>query len=214
MQLYMSLTLSVFIVQQNGEGVIVVLETSRLILRPWKETDAENLYEQARNPLVGPIAGWPIHTSVENSRQIIRDVLSADGTYAITLKGGDKAIGSIGLMIGNNSDLGIGDDEAEIGYWIGEPYWGKGLIPEAVLELMKFAFDELDLNTLWCGYFDGNDRSKRVLEKCGFHFHHTERNKAWPLMGSTRTQHVMHITKKEWCSARTYEPVGPCSEGP
>ena len=176
----------------------MVLETSRLILRPWKETDAEILYQYAKNPLVGPAAGWPIHTSVENSRQIIRDVLTADETYAVTLKGEGKAIGCIGLMIGDKSSLGIGEDEAEIGYWIGEPYWGQGLIPEAARELVKYAFDELNLTALWCGYFDGNDKSKRVQEKCGFRFHHTEPNKEWPLINATKTQHITHITKKEW----------------
>ena len=57
--------------------------TERLLLRPWRESDAESLYEYARDPEVGPIAGWPVHTSVENSREIIRDVLSAEETYAV-----------------------------------------------------------------------------------------------------------------------------------
>ena len=52
----------------------MMIKTKRLILRPWEETDAENLYEYAKDPAVGPIAGWPVHTSVENSRDIIRDV--------------------------------------------------------------------------------------------------------------------------------------------
>ena len=60
--------------------------TERLILRPWKDTDAESLYEYAKDPAIGPIAGWPIHTSVENSLYIIREVLSADETYAVCLK--------------------------------------------------------------------------------------------------------------------------------
>lgn len=60
----------------------MVIETNRLILRPWKEDDAESLYEYAKDPQVGPIAGWPPHASVENSRTIIRKVLSADETYA------------------------------------------------------------------------------------------------------------------------------------
>ena len=62
------------------------LYTNRLILRPWLESDAENLYTYAKDPQVGPIAGWPIHTSVENSREIIENVLSADETYAVCLK--------------------------------------------------------------------------------------------------------------------------------
>ena len=59
------------------------LTTERLLLRTWKETDAESLYEYAKDPEVGPIAGWPVHTSVENSREIIRGVLSAEETYAV-----------------------------------------------------------------------------------------------------------------------------------
>lgn len=176
----------------------MILKTTRLILRPWEETDAESLYEHAKDPLVGPIAGWPVHTSVENSRQIIRDILSADETYAVTLKADDVAIGSIGLMIGNKGNLDIGTDEAEIGYWIGVPYWGRGLILEAARELMRYAFEELGMTTVWCGYFDGNEKSKRVGEKCGFRFHHTERDKEWPLINEIKTQHITCITKKEW----------------
>ena len=178
----------------------MILETKRLILRPWKESDAETLYEYAKNPLVGPIAGWPVHTSIENSRQLIQNVLSADETYAVTLKGEDKAIGSIGLMIGDQSNLNISDNEGEVGYWIGEPYWGQGLIPEAVAEIMRYAFDGLHLDVLWCGYFDGNDKSKRVQEKCGFQFHHTEYDKEWPLINATKTQHITCLSKKEWCA--------------
>ncbi len=143
----------------------MILKTDRLILRPWKETDAESLYEYAKDPRVGPMAGWPVHTSVENSRQIIRGVLSAEETYAVALKEEDAAIGSVGLLIGENSSLGIKADEAEIGYWIGVPYWGRGLIPEAVKELIRYAFEELRLSVLWCGYFDGNEKSK--IEKSG-----------------------------------------------
>jgi RimJ/RimL family protein N-acetyltransferase len=176
----------------------MILETKRLILRPWRETDAESLYAYAKNPLVGPIAGWPVHTSVENSRQIIRDVLSTDSSYAVTLKSDDIAIGSLGLLIGAESNLDIAEDEAEIGYWIGEPFWGQGLIPEAVHELIRYAFEDLNLSVLWCGYFDGNEKSKRAGEKCGFQFHHTEYNKPWPLINATKTQHVTRMTKKEW----------------
>ena len=62
----------------------MILETERLMLRPWSESDAESLYEFAKDSRVGPIAGWPVHTNVENSRQIIKDVLSADETYAMS----------------------------------------------------------------------------------------------------------------------------------
>lgn len=172
-------------------------ETDRLILRPWREADAESLYEYAKDPLIGPIAGWPIHTSVENSREIIRDILSMDECYAVTIKPDDRAVGSVGLMVGKASNLDLPDNEAEIGYWIGVPFWGRGYIPEATRKVMRHAFEDLGMDVLWCGYFDGNEKSHRVGHKCGFRHHRTEQ-KEWPLIGKTVTQHITRITKEEF----------------
>lgn len=83
----------------------MILETGRLILRRWEEADAEELYQYAKDPAVGPIAGWPPHTSVENSREIIRDVLTAPETYAVVLKETGKPVGSIGIMFGKMETL-------------------------------------------------------------------------------------------------------------
>ena len=176
----------------------MILETNRLILRPWKESDAESLYKYAKDPRVGPMAGWAVHTSVENSLQIIRELLSVAENYAVTIKGTDIAVGCVGLMLGADSNLNIGVNEAEIGYWLGVPHWGQGFIPEAARELMRHAFDELDISVIWCGYFDENEKSKRVNGKCGFNFHHTEYEKAWPLINAVKTQHVTCISKQEW----------------
>ena len=174
------------------------LKTQRLILRPWLESDAESLYEYAKDPQVGPIAGWPPHTSVENSREIIRDVLSADETYAVCLSSDNRAIGSIGLMIGAASNLALPDDEAELGYWIGVPFWGQGLIPEASKELIRHGFEDLGLKTLWCGHFDGNHKSQRVQEKCGFVHHHTNRDILWELTQEIRTEHISYLPRESW----------------
>ena len=119
-----------------------MLETKRLILRPWVEEDAEALYKYAKDPDVGPSAGWPPHASVEDSRKIIKSVLSDEGTYAVVLKETMEPIGSAGLKFGKKSSLAIAADEAEIGYWIAQDYWGRGLIPEAVEELLRYGFDE------------------------------------------------------------------------
>ena len=162
-------------------------ETERLILRSWQDSDADDLFRYASDPRIGPIAGWPVHTSIEHSLEIIRSVLSKPETYALTLKSNDHPIGSIGLLIGNSSHIGLPPDEAEIGYWIGVPYWGQGLIPEAVNELVRYSFETLELKKLWCRYFEGNTKSKRVSEKCGFKIHHTNKNLSWPLTGDIRT---------------------------
>ncbi|SCX75030.1 Protein N-acetyltransferase, RimJ/RimL family [Pseudobutyrivibrio sp. AR14] len=176
----------------------MILHTDRLILRSWEEKDAEDLYKYASHPEVGPIAGWPVHTSVENSREIIRDVLSAPDTYAMVLKETGHPVGSIGLMVGEASNLRVPDNEGEIGYWIGVPYWGQGLVPEAVREIMRYGFEDKQLDKIWCGYFEGNTKSKRVQEKCGFHFHHTADNVPCAIEGVFRTEHVNCISKEEW----------------
>ena len=173
----------------------MILQTKRLILRPWSENDAEELYKYASNPEVGPPAGWPPHTSVENSREIIRTVLSAPETYAVCLKENGKPIGSVGL---HRNDLAEKDDEYELGYWIGKPFWGQGLIPEASRELLHYAFEDLGMNRIWCGYYDGNEKSRRVQEKLGFVFHHTTEGLEVKLLNEIRTGHSNLMTKERW----------------
>ena len=174
-----------------------MLQTKRLILRPWQESDAASLYAYAKDPEVGPPAGWPPHTSEENSRDIIRNVLSAPETYAVCLKNGE-AIGSVGLKLKGYTDLTDREDECELGYWIGKPFWGQGLIPEAAGELLRYAFEELNMRAVWCGYYEGNEKSRRVQEKLGFVYHHTTENLDVPLMNEKRTGHTSLLTREHW----------------
>ncbi len=176
----------------------MILKTERLILRPWEISDAESLYEYAKDPAVGPAAGWPAHTSVENSREIIETVLSQPETFAVCLRSDNIAIGSAGLISPAAAHIELEPDEMEIGYWIGVPFWGRGLVPEAVRRLQRYAFEELDCSALWCGYYEGNEKSRRVQEKCGFVYHHTERGRLRPLLGDTATEHFTVITKEQW----------------
>lgn len=176
----------------------MIFETERLILRPWQESDAEDLFRYARDPEIGPVAGWPAHSSVEQSLETIGGVLAKAGTFAVVLKREGYAVGSIGLMVGANCNIGLPDTEAEIGYWIGQPFWGQGLIPEAVRELTRYAFEDLHLEKLWCGYFEGNVKSKRVQEKCGFIYHHTRKDIYWEATADIRTEHISCLTKELW----------------
>jgi RimJ/RimL family protein N-acetyltransferase len=173
----------------------MLLQTERLLLRPWLEEDAEDLYAYARDSEVGPPAGWPAHTSVENSRGIIRTVLSAPETYAVCLKKNGKPIGSIGLHRGDLADT---DDEYELGYWIGKPFWGQGLIPEASREMLRHAFEDLGMNRIWCGYYDGNEKSRRVQEKLGFIYQRKTDGLEVSLLGEIRTGHSNLMTKARW----------------
>ena len=174
------------------------IATERLVLRPWQESDAESLYKYAQDPAIGPIAGWPPHTSVEDSLNVIRTIFSAPETYAVVLKETGEPVGSAGIMSGEGlHSAEMKADEGEIGYWIGRPYWGQGLIPEAVRCLLQRCFEDLGMSAVWCGYYDGNTKSRRVMDKCGFRFHHTEEGNTSPL-GDIRTEHFMKITKEEW----------------
>ena len=147
----------------------MILKTARLILRPWKESDAECLYHFAKNPKIGPIAGWPPHQSVEESLNIIKTVFSKRETYAITID--DNAIGCVGLLFYPDTNHYWDDEGVELGYWIGEEYWGQGLVAEAGKELIKHAFEDLNVNKLYASFRYENHQSKRVLEKLGFKYY-------------------------------------------
>lgn len=179
-----------------------MMETERLILRHWRDTDAEALFKYASNPDIGPVAGWLPHTSIEDSLKIIRTIFAAPEVYAVVLKDTDEPVGSCGIMFSDAlHSAEMKYDEAEIGYWIGKPYWGQGLIPEAVMFLLSRCFNELHLNAVWCGYYDGNIKSKRVIEKCGFTFHHTNRGIISPL-GDKRTEHFYLMTHNDYLSMK------------
>ena len=175
--------------------MMTILKTERLILRPWIEEDAEDLYQYASDPDVGPAAGWPVHTSVANSRDVIRKVLSASETYAVCLKDSGKPIGSIGL---HRNDMATAEDEYELGYWIGKPFWGQGFIPEAAREILRYAFETLGMKRIWCGYYDGNEKSRRVQEKLGFVYQSMTEGLEVKQLNEIRTGHSNLMTKERW----------------
>lgn len=176
----------------------MILTTERLLLRPWKETDAESLYEYAKDPDVGPSAGWPMHKSVEESSEIIKSVFQEEECYAVCEKETDRAIGAIALKLNGSTDMTERDDECELGYWLGKPFWGRGYIPEAAEELLRHGFEDLGMTTIWCGYYDGNAKSKRVQEKLGFLYHHTCDEVPVPLLNEVRVGHTNYMTRDQW----------------
>lgn len=174
-----------------------VLETKRLLLRPWEEDDAAELYRLASDPEIGPAAGWAPHTSVEDSLAVIRTVLGVPGTYAVVLRESGKPIGSCGVF--PTRAQGASESELEIGYWIGRQYWGRGYAPEAVNALLAHCFSCGD-SAVWCAYFDGNEKSRRVQQKCGFRPHHTESDILWEPTNERKTEHYTRITAEEFAA--------------
>ena len=181
-----------------------VLMTQRLILRRWNQKDAEDLYRYASDADVGPIAGWPPHKSIDESRAVIRDVLNGREAYAICLKEDGRAIGAIELKLNGHTDLTDRDDECEMGYWLGKPFWGRGIVPEAVTEMLRRAFEDIGMQKVWVGYYEGNSKSKRVQEKCRFRFQRKSEGVDVPLMQEKRTGYVSSLTKDQWQWDRLY----------
>ena len=144
------------------------MQTDRILLRPWRESDAESLYKYASDPEVGPRAGWPPHKSVEESLHIIRTLFSSDHMWAIELKESGEAIGCMGYFVHGESNIAIGENDAEVGYWVARPYWNTGICTEALQLLIDYCFKEKGFSTLWSDYFPDNGASGRVMEKCGF----------------------------------------------
>ena len=175
----------------------MILETRRLRLRPFRDDDAADGYDYARDPRVGPIAGWQPHTSVEESREIIRTVFSAPGVFAMELKETGRVIGSVGF-VGNHPAGDLPDcPDNEVGYALSPAFWGRGLMPEAVEAVLRYGFTALELQRIWCGHYAGNWRSKRTMEKCGFRYQFA-RTEFVRLMGETRQSYFYLLTKESW----------------
>ena len=182
----------------------MTLETERLILRRWEDSDAEGLFEYAKDPDVGPIAGWPAHQSIAESRNVIKNVFNGKEAYAICLKTDNKAIGAIELKLNGHTDMTERDDECELGYWLGKPFWGQGIVPEAVKEMLHHAFEDCGMTKVWVGYYDGNEKSRCVQEKCRFRYQWRSEDVDVPLMHEKRTGHVSSMTKDQWQWDRLY----------
>ena len=151
----------------NGKQI----ETERLILRPFKETDLKDFYEYASEEGVGEMAGWEHHASIEKSKEILDIFISEDKTFAICCKENGKVIGSLGVeFYGLEEALTEFDGYRgrERGFVLARDSWGMGLMPEAVRAVMDYLFGELDYDFLLCGYYNFNSQSQKVQEKCGF----------------------------------------------
>ena len=144
------------------------METERILLRHWEEADAEALFKFASDPDVGPRAGWPAHQSVEESREIIRTFFNNDTTWAIVLKETGEAIGCMGYYTHEASNIPIGENDCEVGYWVGKPFWNRGICTEALKLMLDHCVQVKHFENIWADHFIGNPASGKVMEKCGF----------------------------------------------
>lgn len=150
----------------------VVLETDRIILRPWAEKDLEDFYGYAKVDGVGQMAGWNPHKSIEESQHILKIFIDNKNTFALQSKENSQVIGSLGLEM-LSMDLGGSYAKLkgrEIGYVLSKEYWGKGIMPEAVKCAVDYCFNQENYDFLQCSHSISNRQSQRVIEKCGFHY--------------------------------------------
>lgn len=171
------------------------LETDRLYLRPFQGGDLEDFYEYARNPKVGPNAGWPPHETIENSKAILNKFLEGDEVLALELKQNHKVIGSIGL---HNDQLRTASGVKMLGYVLSEDYWGQGLTTEAARAVLRYAFEELGIYMVTVHHYSHNQRSKRVIEKCGFLYEGTLRHASQIFNGNIYDLVCYSLTGAEW----------------
>ena len=153
----------------------VTLKTDRLTLRPFRDSDLQDFYEYSKVDGVGQMAGWLPHKNMDESRAILDMFIREKKTLALEL--GGKIIGSLGIEFYKEADYPEFSDLTgrEIGYVLSKDYWGQGLMPEAVQAVIRYLFEEENLDFLICGHFERNKRSRRVIEKCGFRYSRTVR---------------------------------------
>ena len=171
------------------------IETDRLILRQFTYTDYEDLYEYAKNPNIGPNAGWKPHENLDESKAILKSFIEEDEVLAIVWKVNNKVIGSLGL---HKDSLRSADDVKMLGYVLSEDYWGKGIITEASRALLAYAFTDLNLILVSVHHYAYNQKSRRVIEKCGFRYEGTLRHCTKIYSGDTYDLMCYSMTKDEW----------------
>ena len=171
------------------------IETRRLILRPFRDADAADVFDYARDPRVGPAAGWPPHGSAAESLEIIRTVFAAPNVAAMEWKETGRVIGSVGFVGRSYGSLGIPDDE--LGYALHPDYWGRGIAPEAAAAMVDYGFTRLGLAAIWCCHYQGNDKSRRVIEKCGFRYRYIAQVDV-ELLNEKRLCLHYAMTREEW----------------
>ncbi|MBR4443475.1 MAG: GNAT family N-acetyltransferase [Clostridia bacterium] len=178
----------------------VTLKTPRLTLRPWREGDLDDFFEYASVDGVGQMAGWLPHKDKDESRAILTKFIEGKKTFALEKDG--KVIGSLGIEKYREALCPEFADKKcrELGYVLAKPYWGQGLMPEAVKEVIRYCFEDAGLDALFCGHFLKNHRSARVQEKCGFT--HYAYSKYETRFGTVEDDEVNILTREDWLAKR------------
>lgn len=178
-----------------------MIETERLCLRRFRLEDLEDFYEYAKDPLVGPPAGWKPHGSKEESLEILKSFVSSEDIFAIILKDNGKVIGSLGCHEDRKRDYKGG---VMIGYVLSSLYWGKGLMSEAVEGLLDYIFLTLGMDLVSAYHYPFNEKSGKVLKKAGLVYEGTLRNCSVLPSGEVVDDVCYSMTREEYFRKRDW----------
>lgn len=135
-------------------------------LRPWNENDTNSLVANANNFNIARFLtdGFPHPYTEQNARDFIAMATKDDPVHIFAIEVEGKAVGGIGI----HPQSDIMKKNAELGYWLGETYWGKGIITAAIKQMVDFAFNTYDITRIYARPFGNNVASQKVLQKAGF----------------------------------------------
>lgn len=142
------------------------LNTPRLTLRPWHSSDQEPLIRYANNRKVwmGLREIFPHPYTDADAKAWLRQAKQNPKHFNYAIEYSGECIGGISLHLMED----VYAKTAELGYWLGEPFWGQGFATEAITHLVKWAWNQLPIERIQAGVFSSNPASRRVLEKLGF----------------------------------------------
>ncbi|MFN0245508.1 MAG: GNAT family N-acetyltransferase [Kofleriaceae bacterium] len=160
----------------------LVLATKRLTLRPYMLADVDALWPHVSDPRLPPQMSWNAHANKDETRafvqRCIRGVTEGNGiTWAILHD--NELVGAIGLHGITFKHIAWRVDRAELGYWVGIPFHRRGFMTEAATEVVRFAFETLGLHKITVGCLDGNDGSRKIIERLGFRFIGRREDDVW-----------------------------------
>ena len=137
-------------------------------IRPWKVDDLDDLVHGANDPNVARwmTDGFPSPYTVADGQAFLASVTRDDPAKVFAIEVDGRAAGSIGIF--PQSD--VHRRNAEMGYWLSRKYWGRGIMPRAISQIVAYGFSTFDIDRIFARPFGSNERSHRVLEKAGFVF--------------------------------------------
>ena len=161
----------------NHKGT-VTLETERLFLRKFTISDIEDMYNKwAKDDEIAMFMRWDAHKSIDETRECVEKLVNSYNNirtyrWAIVLKVENKAVGSIGFHISDDYDMC-----ADVSYSLGRAYWNKGIISEALREILHFGLIDVGLNRIEAFHAISNPASGKVMKKCGMRYEGMARQK-------------------------------------